>query len=198
MRKFYLNIIKPALGTFLGLLGFIVLSPFMAILMIIISIESPGGAFFTQRRVGKNKKLFTLYKFRTMRTDAPKNTPTHLLGDPDAYITKIGRFMRKFSLDELPQLINIIMQEMAIVGPRPALWNQYDLIEERDKYGANDIRPGLTGLAQIKGRDELPIDEKAKYDGAYTKNASFLFDIWVLFKTVTAVVKAQGVKEGKK
>ncbi len=198
MREFYLNIIKPVLGTLFGLVGFIVLSPLMAALMIIISLESPGGAFFTQKRVGRNKKHFTLYKFRTMRIDAPKNMPTHLLGDPDAYITKSGRFMRKFSLDELPQLINIIKQEMAIVGPRPALWNQYDLIEERDKYGANDLRPGLTGLAQVKGRDELPIDVKAKYDGAYTENVSFLFDVWVIFKTITAVVKAEGVKEGRK
>ena len=196
MRKIYIDIIKPVLGTFFCLIGFIVLSPFMAVLMIIVSLESPGGAFFTQKRVGKNKKLFTLYKFRTMRADAPKDTPTHLLGDPDAHITKIGRFMRRFSLDELPQLINVIKQDMALVGPRPALWNQYDLIAERDKYGANDIRPGITGLAQIKGRDELPIEKKAKYDGTYAENVSFLFDAWVLFKTVTAVVVARGVKEG--
>ncbi len=198
MRKLYLNIIKPVLDTLLCLIGFIVLSPFMAIIMIVVSLESPGGAFFTQSRVGKNKKLFTLYKFRTMRADAPKNTPTHLLGNPDLYITKTGKFMRKFSLDELPQLINVIKQDMSLVGPRPALWNQYDLIEARDKYDANSVRPGITGLAQIKGRDELPIDIKAKYDGSYVKNVSALFDIWVLFKTVTAVLGAHGVKEGGK
>jgi O-antigen biosynthesis protein WbqP len=198
MKKIYLDIIKPVLGTVLGLAGFIVLSPLMAVLMIIISAESPGGAFFTQVRVGKNKKHFTVYKFRTMRTDAPADTPTHLLGDPEAFITKSGRFMRRFSLDELPQLINIIKQEMSLVGPRPALWNQYDLIAERDKYNANDIRPGLTGLAQIKGRDELPIEQKAKYDGTYAENVSFLFDAWVIFKTFTAVIHAHGVKEGGK
>ena len=128
----------------------------------------------------------------------PKNTPTHLLGDPESYITKTGKFLRKFSLDELPQLLNVIKQDMALVGPRPALWNQYDLIEERDKYGANDVRPGITGFAQINGRDELPIDVKAKYDGEYIRNVSFLFDVWVIFKTVFAVVGAHGVKEGSK
>lgn len=198
MRKLYLFIIKPVLGTIFGIIGFIILSPLMTILMIFISLESPGGAFFTQKRVGKNKRYFTLYKFRTMRSDAPDETPTHLLGDPDAYITKSGRFMRKFSLDELPQLINVIKQDMSIVGPRPALWNQDDLVDERDKHGANSIRPGITGLAQIKGRDELPIDIKAKYDGSYSKNVSILFDIWILFKTVTVVLKASGVKEGDK
>lgn len=198
MRKIYLNFIKPLLGTIICLIGFIVLSPFMAIIMILVTLESPGGAFFTQTRIGKNKKHFTLYKFRTMRADAPKNTPTHLLGDPDVFITKSGRFMRKFSLDELPQLINVIKQDMAIVGPRPALWNQNDLVAEREKYGANDIRPGITGLAQIKGRDELPIDVKAKYDGSYTKNVSLLFDLWVIFNTFTVVIKAHGVKEGNK
>ncbi|MCK5130421.1 MAG: sugar transferase [Clostridiales bacterium] len=194
----YKNLIKPILGTLICLVGFIVLSPFMFILIIAISLESPGGAFFTQKRVGKNKKHFTLYKFRTMRNDAPANTPTHLLSDPDFYITKSGRFMRRFSLDEFPQLINVIKGDMALVGPRPALWNQYDLIAERDKHGANDIRPGITGLAQVKGRDELPIAKKAQYDGSYAKNVSILFDIWVLFQTVVVVFKARGVKEGNK
>ena len=198
MKEFYLNIIKPVLGTLICLIGFAVLSPLMALIMIVVSLESPGGAFFTQVRVGKNKKHFILYKFRTMRADAPKNTPTHLLGDPDTFITKSGKFMRKFSLDELPQLINVIKQDMSLVGPRPALWNQYDLIAERDKYSANDIRPGITGLAQVKGRDELPIDIKAKYDGNYAKNVSFIFDAWVLLKTGTAVINAHGVKEGSK
>ena len=196
MRKIYLNVTKPFLGTLLALIGFLVLSPFMLVLVLIICIESPGGAFFTQKRVGKNKTFFTVYKFRTMRTDAPKDTPTHLLGNPDAHITKIGRFMRKFSLDELPQLINVIKQDMAMVGPRPALWNQDDLVAERDKYGANDVRPGITGLAQIKGRDELPIPVKARYDGEYVEKASLLFDIKVLFMTVFAVLRAHGVKEG--
>ena len=196
MRKIYLNVIKPFLGTLLALIGFLVLSPFMLVLVLIICIESPGGAFFTQKRVGKNKTFFTVYKFRTMRTDAPKDTPTHLLGNPDAHITKIGRFMRKFSLDELPQLINVIKQDMAMVGPRPALWNQDDLVAERDKYGANDVRPGITGLAQIKGRDELPIPVKARYDGEYVEKASLFFDIKVLFMTIFAVVNAHGVKEG--
>ena len=198
MQKIYKNLIKPILGTSICLVGFIVLSPFMLILMIAISLESPGSAFFTQTRVGKNKKHFTLYKFRTMRSDAPANTPTHLLSDPDFYITKSGRFMRRFSLDEFPQLINVIKGDMSIVGPRPALWNQYDLIAERDKHGANDIRPGITGLAQVKGRDELPIAKKAQYDGSYAKNISILFDIWVLFQTVVVVFKARGVKEGNK
>ncbi len=197
MQKFYSNIIKPILGTILGLVGFIILSPIMLILVILISIESPGGAFFTQTRVGKNKKHFTLYKFRTMRQDAPANTPTHLLGDPDIFITKTGRLMRKFSLDELPQLINVIKGDMAIVGPRPALWNQYDLILERDKYNANSLRPGITGLAQVKGRDELPIGIKAKYDGSYTENISLLSDLWILLQTFTVVIKARGIKEGK-
>ena len=196
MRKIYLNLTKPFLGTLLALIGFIVLSPFMLVLILIICSESPGGAFFRQKRVGKNKTFFTIYKFRTMRTDAPKDTPTHLLGNPDAHITKIGRFMRKFSLDELPQLINVLKQDMAIVGPRPALWNQDDLVAERDKYGANDVRPGITGLAQIRGRDELPIPIKARYDGEYVEKASLFFDIKVLFMTVFAVVRAHGVKEG--
>jgi O-antigen biosynthesis protein WbqP len=196
MRKIYLNVIKPFLGTLLALIGFLVLSPFMLVLVLIICIESPGGAFFTQKRVGKNKTFFTVYKFRTMRTDAPKDTPTHLLGNPDAHITKIGRFMRKFSLDELPQLINVLKQDMAMVGPRPALWNQDDLVAERDKYGANDVRPGITGLAQIRGRDELPIPVKARYDGEYVEKASLFFDIKVLFMTIFAVINAHGVKEG--
>ena len=196
MRKIYLNVIKPFLGTLLALIGFLVLSPFMLVLVLIICIESPGGAFFTQKRVGKNKTFFTVYKFRTMRTDAPKDTPTHLLGNPDAHITKIGRFMRKFSLDELPQLINVLKQDMAMVGPRPALWNQDDLVAERDKYGANDVRPGITGLAQIRGRDELPIPVKARYDGEYVEKVSLFFDIKVLFMTIFAVINAHGVKEG--
>ena len=132
-----------------------------------------------------------------MRIDTPANTPTHLLSNAEGFITKSGKFMRKFSLDELPQLINIIKGDMALIGPRPALWNQYDLIAERDKYGVNYLRPGLTGLAQVNGRDELPIEKKAKYDGSYAKNVSFLFDVWLIFKTIAVVFKAQGIKEGK-
>lgn len=197
MNKLYLNIIKPLLGTIICLVGFVIISPLMLALVIIISIESPGGAFFIQKRVGKNKKYFMLYKFRTMRCDAPANIPTHLLDDPDAFITKSGKFMRKFSLDELPQMINVLKQDMALVGPRPALWNQYYLIAERDKYEANDIRPGITGLAQVKGRDELPIEIKAKLDGEYTEKVSFLYDIKMLCLTIAVVLKAQGIKEGK-
>ena len=197
MQKIYVNIIKPILGTAISLVGFIVLSPLMLILVIVISLESPGGAFFTQERIGKNKKHFTIYKFRTMRKDAPSDTPTHMLDDSKSYITKIGKLVRKFSFDELPQLINVIKGDMAIVGPRPALWNQTDLIDEREKYGANDIRPGITGLAQIRGRDELPLEKKARYDGEYAKNISILFDLWVVFETFTVVIKARGIKEGK-
>jgi O-antigen biosynthesis protein WbqP len=197
MNSFYLNIIKPLLGILACLISLVVLSPLILILMLIVMIESPGGAFFTQKRVGKGKKHFTLYKFRTMRKDAPSETPTHLLNDPQAFITKSGRFIRKYSLDELPQLINVIKGDMALVGPRPALWNQYDLIAERDKHGANDIRPGITGLAQIRGRDELPIDIKAKYDGEYKKNISFFYDIKMIYGTISVVVKAKGIKEGR-
>lgn len=197
MRKIYSNIIKPALGTIISIVGFIVVLPLMLVLIIIILIESPGCAFFIQKRVGKNKKIFKLYKFRTMRSGAPANTPTHLMDDSSVFITKSGKFMRKFSLDELPQLINIIKQEMALIGPRPALWNQDDLIAERDKYNANEIRPGITGLAQVKGRDELPIEVKAKLDGEYKQKMSFFYDIKILYMTVAVVLKAKGIKEGK-
>lgn len=197
MDKLYINIIKPVLGTIICLVGLIIVSPLMMVLCIIIPLESPGSAFFSQKRVGKNKKCFTLYKFRTMKKDTPSDTPTHLLQSADACITKSGKFMRKFSLDELPQLINVIKGDMAIVGPRPALWNQHDLIAERDKYGVNDIKPGITGLAQIKGRDELPIDIKARYDGDYTKKITLFNDIKLLYYTIAVVMKAQGIKEGK-
>ncbi len=197
MNKFYLNILKTIFDFLISLLGFIIISPLLLILIIIIIIESPGGAFFSQKRIGSKKKHFTLYKFRTMKKETPTDTPTHLLNDPDEYITKTGRFMRKFSLDELPQLINIIKGDMALVGPRPALWNQYDLIKERDKYGVNDIKPGITGLAQVKGRDELPIDIKANLDGEYKKNISFCYDMKILYLTIPMVFKAKGIKEGR-
>jgi O-antigen biosynthesis protein WbqP len=188
--------IKRIIDLVLSIAGLIVLSPLLVILAIAIKLDSPGPVLFMQKRVGMNKRHFNIYKFRTMRTDTPKDTPTHLLADPDQYITKMGRFLRKTSLDELPQIINILFGQMAIIGPRPALWNQYDLIEERDKYGANNIRPGLTGLAQINGRDELPIEVKAKYDGEYVRRMSFFFDMKCFVGTIAVVMKRDGVVEG--
>ncbi|MDT3496338.1 sugar transferase [Bacillus toyonensis] len=180
-----------------AIIGLIVSSPVFLLLIICIKLDSKGPVLFKQRRIGKGKKEFYILKFRTMRIDTPKDMPTHLLEDPDMYITKVGKFLRKTSLDELPQIINIIKGEMSIIGPRPALWNQYDLIKERDKYGANDVTPGLTGWAQINGRDELPIDVKAKLDGEYVDKLSSLFDLKVFFMTIKSVLKSEGVKEGK-
>ncbi|HEM5553048.1 sugar transferase [Streptococcus suis] len=171
-------------------------SPILVIIAIAIKLDSKGPVLFKQKRVGKNKTYFMIYKFRSMYVDAPSDMPTHLLKDPTAMITKVGAFLRKTSLDELPQLFNIFKGEMAIVGPRPALWNQYDLIEERDKYRANDIRPGLTGWAQINGRDELEIDEKSKLDGYYVENMGLLLDIKCFFGTFISVAKSEGVVEG--
>ena len=170
--------------------------PFLAIIAVAIKLDSPGPVLFRQQRVGKGKKLFPILKFRTMRTDTPKDMPTHMLQNPDAFITRTGRFLRKTSLDELPQLINIFRGDMAVVGPRPALYNQDDLIAERDRYGANDVRPGLTGLAQVSGRDELPIPVKAKLDGEYVQNITFLGDMKLIFRTAISVVKSEGVVEG--
>jgi O-antigen biosynthesis protein WbqP len=164
--------------------------------VIAIKIDSKGPVIFTQKRVGKNRKLFNIYKFRTMKIDTPKEMPTHLLENPDFFITKVGKFLRKTSLDELPQLFNILKGDMAVIGPRPALWNQDDLIEERDKYGANDIRPGLTGWAQINGRDELEIDYKAQLDGYYVERESFSMDVKCFFGTIVSVFKSDGVLEG--
>jgi O-antigen biosynthesis protein WbqP len=180
----------------LSLMGLIVLSPIILLLVISIKLDSKGPVLFKQRRVGRNKKEFSIFKFRTMKIETPKDTPTHMLENPESYITRVGKFLRKSSLDELPQIINILKGEMSIVGPRPALWNQYDLIAERDKYNANDIYPGLTGWAQINGRDELPIVIKSKLDGEYVQNISFLFDLKVFFKTIYSVLKSDGVKEG--
>ena len=188
--------IKRIIDLFLSITGLVVLSPVLVLLAIAIKLDSSGPVLFKQKRVGIHKTHFNIYKFRTMRTDTPKDTPTHLLANPDKYITKAGRLLRKASLDELPQIINILLGQMAIIGPRPALWNQYDLIEERDKYGANDIRPGLTGWAQINGRDELPIEVKAKYDGEYVRRMSFLFDMKCLVGTILVVIKRYGVVEG--
>lgn len=188
--------IKRILDFLISLIGFIVLSPLFLLLCLIIKLTSPGPIFFKQKRVGIYKSHFSIFKFRTMRIDTPKDVPTHLLENPDQYITSIGKFLRKTSLDELPQLINIIKGDMAIVGPRPALWNQYDLIEEREKYGANDVLPGLTGWAQVNGRDELEIPVKAKLDGEYIEKMSFLFDCKCFLMTITSVLKHEGVVEG--
>ena len=181
--------VKRILDFLLSLLALLVLA-------VIIRATSPGTVFFRQKRVGQYKSHFMIYKYRTMRTDAPKDQPTHLLKDPNAYITPVGRFLRRSSLDELPQLFNILRGEMSLVGPRPALWNQFDLIAERDKYGANDVRPGLTGWAQINGRDELPIDVKARLDGEYVKRMSFFFDARCILGTVIKVMRSEGIVEG--
>lgn len=188
--------IKRLIDIILSLLGLVILSPIFIILIIAIRLDSPGPILFKQKRVGIHKSHFHILKFRTMRIDTPKDTPTHLLENPDQWITKLGKFLRKTSLDELPQIINILKGEMSIIGPRPALWNQYDLIEERDRYGANNIRPGLTGWAQINGRDELEIDEKARLDGEYTEKIGFLMDIKCFFGTVLCVLRSEGVVEG--
>ena len=196
MNKKYI-IIKNILDFILSLLALIILLPFFCIFAIIIKLESRGPIFFKQKRIGKNKKEFYIYKFRTMRTDTPKDMPTHLLKDAESYITKSGKIFRKTRIDELPQIINILKGQMSIIGPRPALWNQYDLIEERDKYNANSIRPGLTGWAQVNGRDELEIPIKAKFDGEYVEKMSFLFDTKIFLKTIVKVFKHDGVVEGK-
>jgi O-antigen biosynthesis protein WbqP len=188
--------VKRLIDIVLSLVAILLLTPFLLIIALIIKLESKGAVIFKQKRIGKDKQYFYIYKFRTMRIDTPGDTPTHLLQNPDKYITKCGRILRKLSLDELPQLFNIIKGEMSIVGPRPALWNQTDLIEERDKYGANAIRPGLTGWAQVNGRDELPIEVKAKYDGEYVDRLSVWFDLRIMFMTIYSVLVARGVKEG--
>lgn len=176
--------------------GIVVLAPVYLILAIVIKIDDPGPVFFRQKRVGIHKTHFQILKFRTMKMSTPKDVPTHLLDDPDQYITRVGRMLRKLSLDELPQIFQIFTGEMSVIGPRPALWNQFDLIEERDKYGANDVRPGLTGWAQINGRDELPISVKAWFDGEYVNKMSFAFDCKCFFGTILSVLKSDGVVEG--
>lgn len=192
----YNKYIKRMIDFILSLMGLIILSPVFIILCIWIKTDSRGTVLFKQKRYGKNKSYFNIYKFRTMRTDTPSDMPTHMLKDPEQYITKCGKFLRKTSLDELPQIINILKGEMSIIGPRPALWNQEDLIEKREQYHANDIRPGLTGWAQINGRDELEIEVKAKLDGDYVKRMSFLFDLKCFLGTITSVLKSDGVVEG--
>ena len=188
--------LKRGIDFIRALLGLIVLSPLFLVLTAAIKADSKGPVLFRQERVGIHKKHFNILKFRTMRTDTPKDMPTHLLKNPEQYITGVGHFLRKSSLDELPQILNILKGDMAVVGPRPALWNQYDLIEERDKYGANDVRPGLTGWAQINGRDELEIPVKAKLDGEYVRRMSFLMDCRCFFGTFLSVLRGDGVVEG--
>lgn len=187
---------KRGIDFILSLLGLIVLSPVFLVLIIAIKVDSPGPVLFRQKRVGIHKTHFSILKFRTMRIDTPKDMPTHLLQNPEQYITRVGRFLRKTSLDELPQIINILKGDMAVVGPRPALWNQYDLIEERDKYGANSIRPGLTGWAQINGRDELEIPVKARFDGEYVEKMGLKMDLRCFFGTFISVLRGDGVVEG--
>lgn len=194
-KKMYF-IVKRIFDFLLSLIAIILLCPFFLIIAIIIKLESKGTVFFKQKRVGKNKSTFYIYKFRTMRSETPKDVPTHMLKNAKNYITKFGGFMRKTSIDELPQIINILKGEMSIIGPRPALWNQEDLIEEREKCHANDVRPGLTGWAQVNGRDELPIPVKAKLDGEYIEKLSLVLDIKIFFKTIINVFKHDGVVEG--
>lgn len=188
--------VKRALDLLLSLCACIILSPVFAVLCIAIKLDSRGPILFKQKRIGIHKTYFSIYKFRTMRIDTPKDMPTHMLKNPKQYITRVGHFLRKSSLDELPQLFNILKGDMSFVGPRPALWNQDDLIAERDKYEANDVMPGLTGWAQINGRDELEIPVKAALDGEYVKKMGFLFDMRCFFGTFTSVLKADGVVEG--
>ncbi|MTB99450.1 sugar transferase [Streptococcus uberis] len=190
------QVVKRLLAILISGLAIIILSPVLLAVAIAIKCDSKGPVLFKQKRVGKDKQHFMIYKFRSMYVDAPADMPTHMLKDPTALITKIGAFLRKTSLDELPQLFNIFKGEMAIVGPRPALWNQYDLIAERDKYNANSIRPGLTGWAQINGRDELEIEEKSRLDGYYVAHMSFLMDLKCFFGTFISVLKSDGVVEG--
>ena len=193
----YKNVIKRLLDIVLSLCGIVALLLPMAIIAFAIKIDSKGPVFFKQKRVGRNKEHFEILKFRTMLTETPKDVPTHELADSKKWITKVGKILRKTSLDELPQLFNIFKGEMSIIGPRPALWNQFDLIEERDKYSANDVRPGLTGLAQISGRDELEIPEKARLDGEYVEKMSLIFDIKCFIKTIGSVIRSDGFVEGK-
>ena len=192
----YRTFFKRLLDIILSGCAIVILSPLLLVVAIAIKIDDPGPVLFRQKRVGIHKTHFSIMKFRTMKMDTPKDTPTHLLENPEQYITKVGKFLRKSSLDELPQIFQIFTGKMSIIGPRPALWNQFDLIAERDKYGANDVRPGLTGWAQINGRDELPIEVKARFDGEYVEKLSFLFDCKCFFGTIGAVLKHDGVVEG--
>ena len=187
---------KRLLDIVLSALGIVVLLPVYILIAVAIELDDPGPVFFRQKRVGIHKTHFQIMKFRTMKVNTPKDTPTHLLANPEQYITRVGRVLRKTSLDELPQIFQIFTGKMSVIGPRPALWNQADLIEERDKYGANDVRPGLTGWAQINGRDELEIPVKARLDGEYVQHISFLFDCRCFFGTIFKVLRHDGVVEG--
>lgn len=198
----YKIVIKRIIDVIFSLLAILLLSLPMLLISILIKVDSKGPVFFTQKRIGKNKKIFKILKFRTMRIDTPHDAPTHQLSDPKKWITKVGKFLRKTSLDELPQIFNIFAGQMSIIGPRPALWNQDDLVAERDKYGANDCRPGLTGWAQINGRDELEIPVKAKLDGEYVEKLNagkfkgFAIDWRCFWGTVFSVLRSDGVVEG--
>ena len=192
----YQRFVKRLFDIVLSLVGLVVLAIPMLVFALIVKLDSPGPVLFWQKRVGIHKKTFMMPKFRTMYTDTPANMPTHLLSDPQKWITRSGAWFRKLSIDELPQILCIFTGKMSIIGPRPALWNQDDLIEERDKYGANDVRPGLTGWAQINGRDELEIPVKARLDGEYVQNLSFLFDCRCFFGTIFKVLRHDGVVEG--
>lgn len=192
----YCTYVKRALDIVSSALGLLVLSPVLLIIMIAIKIDSKGPLLFRQKRVGLHKRHFMILKFRTMRIDTPHDRPTHMLDNPEQWITRVGRLLRKTSMDELPQLFNIFIGDMSVIGPRPALWNQFDLVEQRDLYGANDVRPGLTGWAQINGRDELEIPVKAKLDGEYVQRMSLLFDCRCFFATILSVFKGDGIIEG--
>ncbi len=195
VRSRYMRV-KRLMDVGISLAAAVILAPVYIGLAAAIRLDSPGSVLFRQKRVGIHKKYFYILKFRTMRIDTPKDVPTHMLKNPEQYITRMGRFLRKTSLDELPQIFNILKGDMSLIGPRPALWNQDDLIAARDRYGANDIMPGLTGWAQINGRDELPIAVKAKLDGEYARKMSFLFDLRCFFGTIRSVLTSDGVKEG--
>ena len=188
--------IKRILDVFAVLISAPVWLPVMLVLALAVKLSSPGPVFFKQKRYGRNRKFFEIYKFRSMYPNAPKDVPTHLLQNPEALITPVGRFLRKSSLDELPQVINILKGELSVVGPRPALWNQHDLMAEREKYGANSVPVGITGLAQVSGRDELSIEKKAAYDGEYARRMGFFFDMYILMRTVICVFSRDGVSEG--
>lgn len=198
----YKHFLKRVIDIVLSFMGLVMLSPVFIVLIIAIKLTDPGPAFFTQKRVGKGKSFFPLHKFRSMKMCTPRDTPTHLLENPEQYITSVGKFLRKSSLDELPQIWDILIGNMSIIGPRPALWNQDDLVAERDKYGANDVKPGLTGWAQINGRDELEIPVKAKLDGDYVARlnagswSGFAMDVKCFFGTIISVAKSDGVVEG--
>ena len=196
LSGFYDKTIKRIIDILLSFIGLVILAPVMGIIALAIKVEDPGPAIFVQKRVGQNKKFFKLHKFRSMKMSTPHDVPTHMLDNPDQYITKVGRFMRRTSIDELAQIWDIFVGNMSVIGPRPALWNQDVLVAERDKYNANDVKPGLTGWAQINGRDELEISDKAKLDGDYVKRISFLFDVKCFIGTIFSVAKSDGVVEG--